>query len=123
MLLVQRDYVVEQVSSATPDLALSHSILPRAFNRRAHRCDLERANRAEHFETVLRVVIEQQELGDRIVREGLSELLGNPTARGMPTYIEVQDAPTVVANNEKAVQHFESERRYREEAIAAIASR
>ncbi len=33
----------------------------------------------------------------------------------MPTDIEVQDAPPIVADDEKAVEYIEGERRYREE--------
>ena len=75
MAFVQRDQVVKQLTAAAANPALSHSILPGASNRGPHRCDLQRANSAGHFEPVLRVVIEYQELGDRIVREGFLEIL------------------------------------------------
>src|ERR1700730_15986791 len=58
MSLVQRDHVVKQLTAAAANPALTHSILPCASNRGAHRCDLQRANSAGHFEPVLRVVIE-----------------------------------------------------------------
>jgi len=42
MAFVQRDYVINQLTAAAADPALSHSILPGASNRGAHRCDLQR---------------------------------------------------------------------------------
>lgn len=72
MSFVQGDYVVQQLTPVAANPAFGDSILPGAPNRGAHRRDLQRANSAGHFESVLRVVIEYQELGDSIVREGLS---------------------------------------------------
>src|SRR5216683_5827236 len=72
MSLVQRDCVVEQLTAAASHPALSHSILPRASNRRAHWHDLHRFDGGRHGESVLRIVIEYQKLGDSIVREGLA---------------------------------------------------
>jgi hypothetical protein len=112
MSLVQRDYVVEQLTAAAANPALSHSVLPRTSNRRSHRRNVHRFDGGGYCESILRVVIEYQEPGDRLVREGLSQLLNYPTARRMPTDIEVQDAPTVVADDEKAIQHVEGEGRY-----------
>src|SRR5207253_9518060 len=63
MSLVQRDCVVEQLTATAPNPALSHSILPRASNRRAHRRDLHRFDGGRHGASVLRVVIEYQKLG------------------------------------------------------------
>ena len=45
----------------------------------------------------------------------LSVIVGNPTARWMSTDIEVQDAATVVADDQKAVEHTEPESGDREE--------
>ena len=53
MSLVQRDCVVEQLTATAANPALSHSILPRTSNRSTHRCDLQRANSAGHFEPVV----------------------------------------------------------------------
>src|SRR5216684_3276539 len=72
MSLVQRDGVVEQLTATTANPALSHSILPRASNRRAHWRDLHRFDGGRHGESVLRVVIEYQKLWNSIVREGLA---------------------------------------------------
>src|SRR6266849_4439978 len=63
MSLVQRDCVVEQLTATTANPALSHSILPGASNRRVHWHDLHRFDCGRHGESVLRVVVEYQELG------------------------------------------------------------
>ena len=40
MVFVHRDNVIQQVMAATLDPALRDTVLPRAFERRAHRPDL-----------------------------------------------------------------------------------
>ena len=60
-------------------------------------------------------MIQYEELGNRFVREGLAQLLRNPGARRMTRDIAVQDAATIVADDEEAVQHAESKRWHRKE--------
>src|SRR5258708_2714772 len=69
MSLVQRDDVVEQLTAAASHPALSHSVLPRTSNRRSHRRNVHRFDGGGYCESVLRVVIEYQEPGDRLVRK------------------------------------------------------
>ena len=115
MAFVQRDHVVEQLTAAAADPALSHTILPRTSNRGSHRGHHQRANRAGHLEPVFCVMIQYQELGSRLVRESFSELLGNPTAGRMLRDIDMHNGPPVVADDEEAVEHVKGKRRDGEE--------
>jgi len=60
-------------------------------------------------------MIEYEELGDSIVREGLAQLLRDPGARRMSRDIAVQNATTIVADDEEAVEHSKPQRRHGEE--------
>jgi hypothetical protein len=46
-------------------------------------------------------VIEKQEFQGQLVRKRSSQLLEDPTARRMPSDVEVQNLPPVVANNKR----------------------
>jgi hypothetical protein len=105
--LVQSDHVVEQLAAAAADPALRYSILPRTSNGGSHSCDLHRANGGLDFESVLRIVVEDEEPGNSIVRESLAQLLRDPAARRMPRDIAMQDAAAIMADDEEAVEHAE----------------
>jgi hypothetical protein len=55
-------------------------------------------------------MIEYQKLRSGIVWERLSQLLNDPSARGMPRDMEVQDAATIMADDKEAVQDAEGQR-------------
>jgi hypothetical protein len=44
-----------------------------------------------------------------LIREGFSQLLNNPQARRVPRDVEMQNAPTVVADDKKAAEHTEGD--------------
>ena len=115
MALVQRNDLVEQLTPATADPAFRDSILPRALDRGLHATNCHGSNRSRYFQSILCVVIIDQELGRGLVGKGFAKLLHNPTARWMTSDIEVQDAATVMANEKEAVEHTQRERRDREE--------
>jgi hypothetical protein len=75
-------------------------------------------NRQTHSEVSRsRVVpmIEDQVTRSRIVGKGLTQLLNNPRAGWMSGYVEVDDAPPAMGDDEKAVKDAKSERRRCEE--------
>ena len=47
---------------------------------------------------------------ERRARERFPQLLHDPPARGVLGNVEVEDTPSVVANDEKAVEHTEGDR-------------
>src|SRR5664280_3120485 len=67
MALIQRDYVVEQVAAAASDPTLGDTILPGTLNRGTYRCHLQRADRGWHFQSVLRIVVEYEKSGRRML--------------------------------------------------------
>jgi hypothetical protein len=81
MVLVQSNDVVEQIPSAAADPALSNTVLPRAPDGSLRGDDLHGSNRGWHFQSILCIVIKDEELGGRLLREGLSQLLGNSQRR------------------------------------------
>jgi NADH-quinone oxidoreductase subunit B len=74
-------------------------------------------------------MIQDEELGGRLIGKSFSHLLCNPGASGMTRNVEVNNLSPVMANNKEAVQQLEADRRDREEihgsnsfAIEMIAS-
>ena len=123
MSLVQGNDLVEQFASAASDPTLRDAVLPRALDGGLHARDLHGSNRSRDFQSILRVVVKDEELGRGLIREGCAHLLDNPSAGRMRRDIEVQNASTVVADDEEAVEYVECKCRDREEihreAIAA----
>ncbi len=115
MALVQRDDLIEQLTSATADPALRDSILPRALDGGSHAAHLHGSNRSRDFQSILCVVIQDEELGCGLKGKCFAQLMDNPTARRMPSDIEMQDASTVMADDEEAIEQVKGERRYGEE--------
>jgi len=72
-------------------------------------------NRNRNVQPILCVLVKNEEFGRGLKREGFAQLLYDPSARRVPSDIEVQDAATVMADDEKAVEHVESQSRDREE--------
>src|SRR6185437_9202814 len=114
MSLVERDYMVEQVSPTSLNPALRYSILPRTLARRLASSDVHRPDGHRNFQAILLIAIEDQKVGSGLERERLSQLLDNPHACWMLRDVEVQDAPAVMPNNEQAVERTECNRRHSE---------
>jgi hypothetical protein len=56
---------------------------------------------------IFSVAIQDQVLYRRFERESLSQLLNDPGRRRVGRDIDVEDPPSIVADNEKTVQHAE----------------
>ena len=67
MALVESDDVVEQIAAAASHPALSHSVLPGTSNGGPHTGDRHRSDRSGNFQSVLRVVIEEDEPGSGLI--------------------------------------------------------
>jgi len=72
-----------------------------------HRCD--------HLEPELPIAIKDQVFVRRFKGKGLPQLLGDPTARRMLRYINVQDPLPIMTDDEEAVEHAERDRWHGEE--------
>lgn len=123
MSLVHRNDMVEQVPSATADPALGHAVLPRALDGGLQACDLHGSNRSRHFQSILCIMIKDEKLGGRLVREGLSRLLDNPGASRMTCDVEVEDAPPVMTDDEEQYRQLKVTVGTVKKSMAAMASR
>jgi len=68
VLLVQDDHVIQQVSSATPDPALSDTVLPWTAEGSADGLASQVSHSGNYISSELRIVIEQKECVGRHVR-------------------------------------------------------
>ena len=67
MALVESDVLVEQIATAASHAALSNSVLPGTLNGGPYTGDRYRADRRGDFQSVLRAVIEEEELGSGLI--------------------------------------------------------
>src|SRR5258708_8273616 len=107
--------VNQEITSATPYPTLCDSILPRTFERGADRIHPQGSNRCGDFQSILGIAIKDDEPRSGSKWKCFSQLLDNPRACRMLCDIEVQDAPAIVTDDEKAIEHAESDRRNSEE--------
>lgn len=107
MACVQWNHVIEQLAATASDPALGDTILPGAPNRGSRTGYFHRADCGRDLQSILGVMIQNQEPGRGLVRKGFAQLLDNPTAGGMPGNIAMQDASAVVADDEEAIEYIE----------------
>jgi hypothetical protein len=112
---VQWNHVIEQLAATASYPALGDTILPGTPNRGLRTDYFHRADCGRDVQPILGVMVEDHKLGSELVRERLSQLLHDPTARRMACDVEVHNTPTVVADEEEAVEHIKGERWYGEE--------
>src|SRR5437879_225367 len=99
--------VIQEITTATP--------LPRTFERSADRAHAQGSNRCRDFQSVLGITIKDEEPRSASKWKCFSQLLNDPHACRMLGDIEVQDATTIVTDDEKAIEHAEGDRRNSEE--------
>jgi hypothetical protein len=115
VVFVNRDDVIQEITPATPYPTLCDSILPRAFERSADRMHPQGSNRSGNFQSILGITIKDDEPRNGSKWKCFSQLLHDPRACRMLCDIEVQDAPAIVTDDEKAIERAEGNRRNREE--------
>src|SRR5690348_5422121 len=115
MPLVDYDHMIDQVAPATLNPALGHAVLPGALVRGLNRLYLHRSCCHGNFQSVFCISVKDKESGNRVEREGLSQLLHHPHARRVLGDVEVQDAPPVMTDDEETVEYSERDRRNCEE--------
>src|SRR6202790_2187710 len=107
--------VIQKITPATPYPTLCDSILPRTFERSADRIHPQGSNRCGDFQSILGITIKDDEPRSGSKWKCFSQLLDDPRACRMLCDIEVQDTPTIVTDNEKAIEHTERDRCHGEE--------
>ena len=115
MEFVKCDDVIQELAAATAYPTLRNSVLPRAPQRSADGTHLQRSNGYGDLQPVFRIAVENEKPGSRFERKRLSQLLDDPRTRGVRSNVEVQNAPPVMVDDEKAIKHPESDRWGREE--------
>src|SRR6202040_105513 len=96
---------------ATLDPALSNSVLPRTLKRGSNRADGHRPYCSRDLQSILGVPVKDEEPRSRLIREGLAQLLDDPTGGRMGRNVEIHDTPPIVADDEEAIEHTEGDGR------------
>src|SRR5258705_9966438 len=112
---VNCDDVIQEITPATPYPTLCDSILPRTFERSAERIHPKGSNRCRDFQSILGITIKDDEPRGGSKWKCFSQLLHDPRACRMLCDIEVQDTPTVVTDDEKAIERAEDDHTNSEE--------
>src|SRR5215469_1770423 len=115
MSLVHRDHVIQHLTAYAPHPSFRHSVLPRTANARPDSFDPTRFQRATHLAAEFAVTIKDDGAVWAWKRQGVSELLQNPTARRMRGSVEMENAAPMMLDDEEAVQHSETQRGHGEE--------
>ena len=115
MAFIERNNVVQQVSSTASDPTLRYTVLPGTPERGSHRVHLQGSNCRWKIPTIFRISIEDQKLGSGTKGKRLAQLLDDPTTRRMLCDVNVQDASPIMADDEEAVEHAERDRWHSEE--------
>src|SRR5215470_15849142 len=119
---VHRNNVIQQLPPTAFDPALRHPVLPRTLERGLDRLHPERSHNSGNLHSVLPVPVEDQKPRNRAKRKRLPQLLHHPLARRMLADVAVQDAPPVMSDHEKTVQHAKPDVGTVKKSIAAITS-
>ena len=110
MTFLHRQDVIQQVSPAALDPTLHNAVLPGTLEGGADRAGLQGSNRCGDFQPIRGIPAEDDKPGCRPRWKRLPELLHDPTARRVLGDVEVQDASTVVTDDEEAVEQAERDR-------------
>jgi hypothetical protein len=103
--------VIQEITAATPYPTLCDSILPRTRERGADRTHAQRLNCCRDFQSILGITIKDDEPWSGFKWKCFSQLLDDPQACRMLCDIEMQNAPTIVTDDEEAIERAEGDRR------------
>jgi hypothetical protein len=115
MALVEHNHMIEQITTAGADPAFGHAVLPGASDRGADRPYAQAVHGFQNLALECVLAIKDQILWRGIVRKGLTKLLSDPGGRRMTGDVAVKNAPPVMVNDEKAVEHAERKSRHGKE--------
>ena len=115
MALVQDDYIVQAFAANTPDEPLDVGILPRTPGGDHHLLDPHIPHPLPKGGAIGAVPIAQQISRCLVPWEGVHHLLGGPLGGGMLGDIEVDDAPSMVSQDDQDKEHLVRYRRYDKE--------
>jgi hypothetical protein len=109
---VNCDDVIQEITPATPYPTFCNPILPRTFERSADRIHPQGSNRCRDFQSILGIRIKDDEPRSGSKWKCFSQLLDDPQACRILCDIEMQDTPTIVIDDEKAIPVSSNERSF-----------
>src|SRR5436305_13035371 len=112
MTFVQRNNMVEQLSTHAADPAFRRSILPRAPNAGAQRLEITGSQELDNFISELGIMVEQHVSIGAGKRECFLQLLHDPIACWTERHVELQNPPAITSNREEAIQGSAPKCRY-----------
>ena len=115
MALVQDDDVVQTFPADGSDNPLDISILPRRSWRDQHLSYAHTGNAASKALAINAVSIAKDMAGCGIERKGFDYLLSRPCRRGMSGHIDMENATTIVPQNDNHIEDPKGCRRHGEE--------
>src|SRR5258707_8153721 len=107
--LVERNHVIQKVATAASYPTFCHSILPWAAERSSNRSKPNGLRGLADRVSEFGITIQNQVLVLRVIREGFTQLLGNPETCRVSRNIAVKNSPTIVSDDKETIQHSESE--------------
>jgi len=100
VLFIERDQVVQQIAPTTLDPALGYAVLPRTLERGSQGSDRQGSNGSRNLHSIFAIAVKNKKPQRRVKRKRFPELLHNPLARRVLGNVEVQNPPSIVANDE-----------------------
>src|SRR5258708_10476043 len=107
--LVERIHVIQKVATAASYPMFCHSILPWAAERSSDRSKPNGLRGLADRVSEFGITIQNQVLVLRVIREGFTQLLGNPETCRVSRNIAVKNSPTIVSDDKETIQHSERE--------------
>src|SRR5882724_5176242 len=115
MAFIQRDHMVQDLSTATPNPSLRRSILPGRLDARPLRFQAGRLQKGDGGGIKFRIAVQDHVTVWASFGEGLPQLLHDPLRTRTSSDVEVQDPAAPMLDDKEAVQQLERQRRHGEE--------
>jgi hypothetical protein len=96
VVVIQSDYVIQQVPARALDPAHRNTVLPRTLDRSANTLDSHRSNRSGNLRAILGIPIKDKKPE---ADSYFPQLLDSPQARRMWCGVKVQDATGIMADD------------------------
>src|SRR5260370_20786942 len=107
--LVETNHVTQNVTTAASYPTFCISTLPWAAERSSDRSKANGLRGLADRVSEFGITIQNQVLVLRVIREGFTQLLGNPETCRVSRNIAVKNSPTIVSDDKETIQHSESE--------------
>ena len=112
---IQDDHMVKQIPAAVAHPTLGNPVLPWTSEAGPLWSNAKALHCVDDFLIEARVAIKDQVAGRRVVGECLPQLLNNPRTARMLGHVAMKDTPSIMRDDEEAVQHAERQRRHGKE--------